>query len=248
MPSTHDSASRARPDVVAGMARGPELDFAVESAGALEYAAAPTLRFALRMTSRGDEEIRNVALTTQIRIAATKRSYDPATQARLIDLFGEPHRWGHTVHSLFWTQVTLFVPAFTGSTLVDLPVPCTYDLDVAAARYFHGVLGGEVPLEFFFSGTIFYTAEGGALQAARIALDRETAYRLPVSVWKDMMAHYFPNSGWLRLRLDVLERLRAYRAAHALATWDDAVDALLCGAGHAATGEARSAGGDAWTR
>jgi hypothetical protein len=114
-----------------------------------------------------------------------------------------------------------------GSTLVDLPVPCTYDLDVAAARYFHGVLGGDIPLEFFFSGTIFYSAESGSLQTVRIAMDREAAYRLPVRVWKDMMAHYFPSSGWLRLRLEMLERLRAYRAEHALATWDDAVEALV---------------------
>jgi hypothetical protein len=193
----------------------------------VEFAAAPTLRFALRVTSHGGDAIRNVALTTQIRIAATKRTYDPVTQERLIELFGEPHRWGSTVHSLLWTQVTTFIPAFTESTLVDLWVPCTYDLDVAAARYFHGVLGGDVPLEFFFSGTIFYTGENGALQTARIALDREASFRLPVRVWKDMMTHYFPNSGWLRLRQDVLEQLRAYRAQHALATWDDAVHALL---------------------
>jgi hypothetical protein len=236
MPSTHEHAPRAGAGGIAGLQRGPELDFAVESASAVEFAAAPTLRFTLRVTSRGGESIRNVALTTQVRIAATKRSYDPATQARLVDLFGEPHRWGSTVHSLFWSQVTTFIPAFSGSTLVDLLVPCTYDLDVAAARYFHGVLGGDVPLEFFFSGTTFYSGQGGALQTARIALDREAAFRLPVHVWKDMMAHYFPNSGWLRLRQDVLERLRAYRAEHVLATWDDAVEALLRSAGRSSGG------------
>jgi hypothetical protein len=199
----------------------------VEDVGVLEFAAAPTLRFALRVTSRDSRPIQSVALTTQIRIAPTRRSYEPAEQTRLMELFGEPHRWGTTVHSLFWTQTTMVVPAFTGSTLVDLPVPCTYDLDVAATKYFHGVLEGSVPLELLFSGTTFYCSDSGALQTGRIALDREATAFLPVRVWRDMMAHYFPNSAWLRLHQDVLDHLYAYRASRALGTWEEAVETLL---------------------
>jgi hypothetical protein len=208
----------------------PELDIAVEDAGVLEFAAAPTLRFALQITNRGTHSIRSVALTTQIRIAANQRAYAPDEQARLAELFGEAHRWGSTLHSLFWTQATLFVPAFTERTRVELPVACTYDLDVAAAKYFHGVIDGEVPLELLFSGTIFYATERGPLQTARIALDREAQCHLPVHVWKAMMAHYFPNTSWLRLRQDVFDRLLAYRTGCGLGTWDATIDALLRGA------------------
>jgi hypothetical protein len=34
-----------------------------------------------------------------------------------------------------------------------MPVTCTYDLEVVAAKYFYALEDGEVPLEFLFSGT-----------------------------------------------------------------------------------------------
>ena len=55
--------------------------------------------------------------------------------------------------TLLWTRTTLVVPPFTGSTVVELPVPCSYDMDVLASRYLDALAGGEVPLEFLFSGT-----------------------------------------------------------------------------------------------
>lgn len=232
MPVTPNGATRERTDAFAGVAGAPELDIAVEDAGIEEFAAAPTLRFGLRVTTRGACAVRSVALTTQIRIAATQRSYAPGEQARLVELFGEPHRWATTVHSVFWTQTTAFIPAFMDSTRVELPVACTYDLDVAAVKYLHGVTEGDVPLEFLFSGTVFYTTESGLLQMGRIALDREARFRLPVRTWKEMMAHYFPNSAWLRLRQDVFDRLHAYRAGGGLGTWEATIEALLHGATH----------------
>jgi len=228
MPSAEARASHAEPGALDPATAPPVLTFAVEDAGVVEFAAAPTLRFALRIASDG-APIRSVALTTQIRIATRQRPYDPVEQARLMELFGEPSRWATTLHSMFWTQTMLLIPAFSGSTLVDLPVPCTYDLDVAAAKYFHGVTEGDVPLEFLFSGTIFYASTNGLLQAARIPLDREATYPLPVRVWKAMMAHYFPGSIWLRLRQDVFDRLHAYRAGCALSSWEETIDALLRG-------------------
>jgi hypothetical protein len=56
------------------------------------------------------------------------------------------------------------VPPFTGTTVVDLHVPCSYDMEVLASKYLDALAGGEVPLEFLFSGTVFYTGAGGQLQ------------------------------------------------------------------------------------
>ena len=204
----------------------PDLDFGVEAADVLRYAAAPTLAFRVRIASRGGEAIRSLALTTQVRIAVTRRSYDERAQARLVELFGDPSRWSQTLRSLLWTHTTLFVPAFTGSTLVEMPVTCTYDFDVAATKYFHALADGDVPLEFLFSGTVFYTAPQG-LQTARIPWDKEAQFRLPVRLWKEMMEHYFPGTAWLRLRTDTFDRLYAYKAERALASWEDAIEALL---------------------
>ena len=205
----------------------PDLDFGVEGAEVLEFAAVPSILFKLRIENLEEEPIRSVALNTQIRIAATQRHYDPAEQERLLELFGEPHRWGSTLRSLLWTHTTLQVPPFSGSTVVDMPVPCTYDLEVIGSKYFYALEEGEVPLEFLFSGTVFYAGAGGRLQVARISWEKEAEFRLPVRVWKEMMEHYFPNSAWIRLRKDAFDRLYDYKARRGLPTWEAAVEALL---------------------
>ena len=205
----------------------PDLDFRVEGAEILEYAAVPSLLFKLRIENLEEEPIRSVTLNTQIRISARQRHYDAAEQERLSELFGEPHQWGQTLRSLLWTHTTLQVTPFSGSTVVDMPVPCTYDLEVVASKYFYALEEGEVPLEFLFSGTVFYAEAGGRLQVDRISWEKEAEFRLPVRLWKEMMEHYFPNSAWIRLHRDAFDRLYDYKVREGLPTWEAAVEALL---------------------
>ncbi len=205
----------------------PDLDFRVEGAEVLEYAAVPSLVFKLRVENLEGELVRSVSLNTQVRIAATQRHYEASEQGRLLELFGEPHRWGNTLRSLLWTHTVLQVSPFSGSMVVDMPVTCTYDLEVAATKYFHALEDGEVPLEFLFSGTVFYIGEGGGLQTARISWEKEAEFRLPVRVWKEMMDHYFPNSAWIRLHKDAFDQLYDYKIRMGFPTWEAAVEALL---------------------
>ena len=205
----------------------PDLDFRVEGAEVLEYAAVPTLSFKLRIENLEEEPIRSVSLNTQVRIAARQRHYEAVEQEWLQELFGEPHRWGETLQSLLWTHTVLQVPRFSGSTVMDMPVTCTYDLEVVAAKYFYALEDGEVPLEFLFSGTVFYAAEGGMLQTARISWEKEAEFRLPVRLWKEMMEHYFPNSAWVRLHRDAFDRLYDYKVRMGFPTWEAAVESLL---------------------
>src|ERR687889_1844025 len=121
----------------------PNLGFGVEGAEVLEYAAVPSLLFKLRIENLEEEPIRSVALNAQIRIAATQRHYDVSEQEQLLEVFGKPHRWGNTLRSLLWSHTTLQVPPFSGGTLVDMPIPCTYDLEVVAAKYFYALEDGE---------------------------------------------------------------------------------------------------------
>src|SRR5215212_11725597 len=107
----------------------PNLDFSVEGAEVLRFAAVPSLLFKLRIANLEEEPIRSVALNTQIRIAATQRHYDAAEQEKLLELFGEPHRWGETLRSLLWTHTVLQVQPFSGSTVVAMHVAYTYDLE-----------------------------------------------------------------------------------------------------------------------
>jgi hypothetical protein len=207
----------------------PRLQFAVDSAQAAKFAAAPTVALALRLDS--DLPIRSVALNAQIRIAPAQRPYDLGDEARLVELFGTRERWGETLRGFVWTQVTCVVPPFAGSTVVELLVPATYDLEVASAKYFHALAEGDIPLELLFSGTVFYLGDGGLLRASQIPWECEAAFRLPVRTWREAMDNHFPGAAWVRLRRDVFDRLVAYRAGRTLPTWDDAVSTLLDEAG-----------------
>ena len=206
----------------------PDLSFAVETAEAVAFAAAPLLAFKLRVSNRfADEPIHTIALRCQIMIDPARRRYGDEDQERLRDLFGESERWGQTVRPLLWTHTSVVVPSFIGSDVVDLQVPCTFDFNVAATKYFAGLTDGEVPLSLLFSGTVFYASGEGALQVAQIPWDKEARYRLPVQVWKQMMELYYPNSAWLCLRKDVFDRLYRYKVQRGIPTWEQALESLL---------------------
>jgi hypothetical protein len=213
--------------MAAPLAPHAELAFAVEDAAYVEHAAVPTVRFALRIAGPEGREIKSVLLDTQIQIAARRRRYDASAEERLFELFGAPAGWGSTLRTLPWTRLTTVVPPFTGTALVDLQVPCSYDLHVVASRYFDALEGGDVPLEFLFSGTVFAAAPGGTLQATRISWETDAEYRFPIAVWKETMERYFAGTAWLRLRKDSFDRLAAYKSREALPTWEDAIDKLL---------------------
>jgi hypothetical protein len=199
----------------------------VQAAKPVAHAAAPLLALELRIENGDDTEIRNVALQCQIRIEAARRRYEPEEEPKLLDLFGEKERWGQTLRSMLWTHTSANVGSFRRSTTVDLPVPCTFDFNVAATKYFHALEGGEVPLTLLFSGTIFYDHEQYGLQVAQIPWEKEARYRMPVAVWKQVIDAYYPNSAWLTLRRDVFDRLHEFKMRHGIATWEQAFERLL---------------------
>jgi hypothetical protein len=206
----------------------PDLSFQVEGAEVVPFAVSPLLAFKLRIANAdADEQVQTVTLRCQIQIETTKRLYTAGEKERLGDLFGEPERWGHTLRAMLWTHATAIVTPFRGSTLVDLHVPCTFDFNVAATKYFAGLDSGEVPLNLMFSGTVFYEGGERGLQAVQIPWDREAHFRLPVKVWEEMMEHYYPNGAWLRLRRDVFDRLYRYKMRRGIPTWEQTIESLM---------------------
>jgi len=206
----------------------PDLDFRVESVAPVPYAAAPMLSFKLRVTNKNREEvIHSMALRAQIQIEVSRRHYSAAEQARLGDLFGEPARWGRTLKTMLWTHIAVSVPAFQGETTVEVPVPCTFDFNVAATKYFHGLDEGDLPLNVLFSGTLFYRGEQEELLVAPISWEKEAKFRLPVKTWKQMIDEYYPNTAWLCLRRDAFERLYEYKVRNGIPTWEQAIERLF---------------------
>jgi len=213
----------------------PELRFHIEGVEAVPHAAAPLLALKLRITNLPETEvIHTLTLRCQVQIEPAKRRYAAQEQEKLLDLFGTPERWARTVRPLLWMNTSVAVPGFTSTTLVDIELPCTFDFNVAATKYFHALEAGDIPVCVMFSGTVFYKDEKDALQIAQIPWDREANVRLPVSVWKEMMDMHHPNSTWLCLERVTFDRLYEYKMRHGLPTWERAIAAMLAAAEPAA--------------
>jgi hypothetical protein len=206
----------------------PDLNFQIEAADPQRFTAAPTLLFKLRISNTVPNEIiHSIALRSQIQMEVTRRQYSPDEQKQIRDLFGEPERWSQTLKTMLWTHASVVASQFEGTTVVDLPVPCTFDFNVAATKYFHGLSDGDVPLSFLFSGTIFYAGADGALQVRPIPWDKEARFRFPIKSWREMMDIYYPNSAWLCLRRDVFERLYQYKVDNGIPTWEQTLEHIL---------------------
>jgi Family of unknown function (DUF6084) len=160
-------------------------------------------------------------------IEPARRTYDDATRARLVELFGAPERWAVTTRSLVWAKLDVLVPAFTGTTTVTVPIACHYDLELAAAKYLHSLPDGVAPLALHFNGMIYYPADDGGLQMALIPWSKSIDFRMPVSVWQETISHYYPGTAWVAVRADTFEALQREKLARGLATLDACVSELL---------------------
>jgi Family of unknown function (DUF6084) len=203
-----------------------ELSFAVLDVRPDRYAVAPTLVVRLRVEDPAADPVHALALRAQVTLEPQRRPYGAAEAARLLDLFGERDRWVSTLRPMTWTTCSAVVPGFTGAADVDLPLPCTYDLDVAAARYLQALDGGDVPLRLLFSGTVFRRGTTG-LRIEPVPWSAEAAYRMPVAVWCELVDLHWPDSGWLRLRRDTLRALQQERAATGATSWEETIEGLL---------------------
>jgi hypothetical protein len=206
-----------------------DLIFGCTGASAEQYAATPTLSFQLTITERSGVRIHAIALRCQIRIEPHRRRYSAAEAQRLHDLFGDPSRWADTVKPIQLATVTTMVPTFTAVTEIEVPVPVTYDLEVASARYLQGLDDGTIPLLMLFSGTVFIATDTG-YSVELVPWSAEATYRMPVTVWQGLVDAHFPGSAWLRCGHETLDELAAFKAKHALPTWDATLLALLAAA------------------
>ena len=106
-------------------------------------------------------------------------------------------------------------------------MPLTYDLDIAATKFCHGLADGEIPLLLLFAGTVYYQGEhrragragaverGGDVPAAGGHLARGHGRPLP-------RLHLHPAVHGRRWT-----RCAAYRSKHVITTWDETLERLL---------------------
>lgn len=207
----------------------PAPELAVVGAAHVPFAAAPTMRFEAVVREPSATEIQSIGLTVAVMIDPARRGYDAETRARLAELFGPPERWTPSTSGLAWARVAATVPAFRGEAAFALDVPCTYDLEVSAAKYFYAVSDGLVPLSFHFNGNVFYHDGDGRLQMTPISWSTSARYRMPVAAWRAMIAEHYPGGGWIRVSSETLAALHERRAARGLATIDGVLSELVEG-------------------
>ena len=207
-----------------------DLTFTVVDVFAESYAAAPQMTARLRIEDASGEPVHAIALRAQVRIEPQRRRYSEDEESGLLDMFGTRERWFDTLKPFMWMQCSSMVQGFTGVTEVDVTMPCTYDFEVTWSKYLHALRESAIPVVFLFSGTVFTRGTNG-FGVEQVPWDRESRYQIPVQVWRDMIDHYFPNTGWLRLQRDTIEALSHYKSVRGLTTWEDAVVSLLNKAG-----------------
>ncbi|QSB16132.1 hypothetical protein JQS43_07465 [Natronosporangium hydrolyticum] len=203
-----------------------DCEFECRSAAVDRYAAAPAIRLRMAVSETTGVTVHTAALRCQVRIEPHRRDYTAGESELLAYLFGDPSRWGETLQPMQLATVATVLPGFTGGAEFEVVLPCSYDLEVAAGKYLHTLATGEIPLLLLFSGTVF-TRGGGGLQIQPVPWHCETTFRLPVRIWREVMDHFFPGSGWLRLRRETLDALLRYKAVQAIPTWDEALNRLV---------------------
>lgn len=191
--------------------------FEIIGAAPKPHAASPTISFDVHVTS--PESVEAMVLRAEIRIEPQWREYDGQEQQLLDDTFGAAERWGTTLRALAWADVPAIVTSFTGETQTRIEVPCTYDFEVTATRFFHALSGGDVPVRVLFSGAIFFAGATG-FWCERVPWSAEAAYRMPVSVWRDAMRSCYGTDALLRVNAETLQRLHRLRALCGALSWD----------------------------
>jgi hypothetical protein len=209
----------------------PDPQFEITGAAHVAFAATPTMLFSATVTDTSGVDIQSISLSVQVMIEPAKRGYDPATRERLAELFGPPASWAPATSGMPWGRVAAAVPSFSGATMFGIEVPCTYDLEVASAKYFYAVADGEVPLGFHFNGNVFFYGARAQLTVVPVSWSATAHYKMPVAAWRAMIAEHYPGGGWIRVDSATLAALNERRAARGLPSFDAAVSELLTLAG-----------------
>jgi uncharacterized protein DUF6084 len=199
--------------------------FAIASARSEPHAAAPTLVFRVVAEEPSGASIQAALLRCQVFIDVRHRRYSLTEGERLSEVVGHRARWKDTMTPLLWATVPVVLSRCHGTVELDLPISCSYDFEVASAKYLRALDDGEIPLVFMFSGTIFYGGRSG-VRMSQLPVDTETSFRLPLDSWREAMSQHFGDSTWIRLDrqgFDALDRVRRLRG---FVTWNQVVEAV----------------------
>jgi hypothetical protein len=202
-----------------------DLTFSVAGARVDRYAASPSILLRVAVAERSGVRVDAIGLRAQVQLEVQRRRYLPEESALLLELFGEPSRYGQTLKPMLWAHAACMVPAFEKSTEFDLPLPCSYDFEVASNKYLASLRDGIIPLNLLFSGTVLVEGPSG-VTAELVPWSCDARYALPVATWREAVDTFFPNAAWIRVNRDLFDELRRFKIATGLPTWEAALERL----------------------
>ena len=202
--------------------------FSVLDVFAEPYAAAPQLTARLRIEESTGQTVHAIALRCQVRIEPQRRPYERGRRERACapcsaTATGGPTRCGRSCgcSAARWCRASPASPRSTSRCRA--PTTSTSPGPATCTR----VGDGAVPLALLFSGHRVHQGRAGVRRASRCrgTARRRTGCRSRCG--RQMIASYFPNTGWLRLDRDVLDALADFRSEHGLTSWEETVQTLL---------------------
>lgn len=205
----------------------PDPEIEILAARAVERGMAPEVEFEAEITDRSGRDVHLAALTVTIEIEPARRSYDERARELLGQLFGEGGAWSASTRNVRVARVAALAGPFSGEGRLTITVPMGFDLEVAAGSYLYSLDGGEAPLRFHFNGTIYYRGDDGLLQLIQLPWDRSSRFRMPVDVWRRAIEAHYPDTGWIALDEETIERLRRHRAAVGAHSFAEVIAGLL---------------------
>ena len=196
----------------------PELAFDVLEARPRAGGVSAAVELDLRVTTTG--EVLGGVLSVRIDVDTARRTLRDGDSAVFDEVVGPAaHR-----PQIAWTTVPVALPAFVGTTLIKIAVPCPLDLDQAATKLLHGLHGGRLPLLFLFSGTVLWAAPEG-VRISLVPQSTECRFLLPVQTALDAIDAHWPGQVLIPVDRVTAARLWGHRGGHP--TWGLAVSALL---------------------
>ena len=193
----------------------PDLDFRVESAAPVPFAAVPLLAFRIAVTNAVR---RRADLQCRAALPDPDRSDSPPLQPKKT-------RSACSTCSASRNAGARLSATCSGSTSPPRSPPSP---EAPRSKYrcpAPSISMSRRPSIFTASKTARFryascsaapystTAATAPPQVAPISWSKEARFRLPVETWRDMMETYYPNCAWLCLRRDVFERLYRYKVA-----------------------------------
>ena len=144
---------------------------------------------------RGDHRRRRARLALRARSGSSRSAAATTTprSRRCSTCSATATRFAQTLKPFAWLHASTVAQGFTGATEVDLPLPCTYDFEVARHQVPARPAGRRDPAAVPVQRHGVHPRRRPASRSSRCRGTREARYRLPVAVWRDLMDVVLPR-------------------------------------------------------